>query len=129
MYEDKQALPELRWFWSITLPCRPASDVPMPESEWGMVIEINNVRVHSSMVSHQFRVRRSVSTIHGHLAVQNRPPRLGNSRFVSLRWGVEGVELELRALRCRRATNARLAGRPRKRRVATQLSAASIREP
>ena len=74
----------------------------------------------------------SVSTIHDHLALLDRPPRLRNSRFVSFRWKVEmklGVELELRALRRCPATNPRPAARPRKKRVATQLSAASTREP
>ena len=73
----------------------------------------------------------SVSTIHGHLALPDRARCLGNSRFVSLRWKVEmklGVELERWALRCCRATDPPPAGRPRRMRVATQLSAASTRE-
>jgi hypothetical protein len=74
------------------------------------------------------------STTRGHLALQDRPRRLGNSHFgfASVHWKVEvmlGMELEVWARRCYLARDRRSAGIPRKRRVATQLSGAAAREP
>ena len=79
----------------------------------------------------------SISTILGHL-VQDRHRALGNSRFgfvsarreaeVKLGLGLD-LEVELRSVQCFPTRNPRSAGRLRKRRVATQLSAVSAREP
>ena len=77
------------------------------------------------------------STILGRL-VQDRHRALGNSRFgfvsarreakVKLGLGLDS-EVELRSVQCFPTRNPRSAGRLRKRRVATQPSAVSAREP